>query len=260
MKRTTLLLIFIMSMITLQSKAQEMGTFTDSRDGHVYKTVKIGTQTWMAENLAFKIGGGGYWKSDDISDFTKYGYLYTWGMANKACPASWHLPTDEEWTILTNFLGFEDVAREKLVSSSAWVLSKKQAKDMIEGSNSSGFNAMPAGFYDYGSKYLKPGIRGMGQECTWWSSTPWNNVEYWTRSINYLNSKVNRYPKEQILGCSVRCIKEEVAIENGKVKLAEMTSDEALSALKKAKDKLDLGLITQAKYDSLKTVYAKIIK
>ena len=76
--------------------------FTDSRDKHVYKWVKIGTQTWMAENLAYKADRGCWAYNNKKSNVKTYGYLYNWETAKKVCPSGWHLPTDTEWTTMIN--------------------------------------------------------------------------------------------------------------------------------------------------------------
>jgi len=90
--------------------------FTDSRDGKKYRTVKIGTQTWMAENLNYA------GKKDDIGicygkkpeNCEKYGALYTSDEAKKVCPSGWHLPSKKEWQTLINFAGGDKVAGKKL--------------------------------------------------------------------------------------------------------------------------------------------------
>jgi len=100
--------------------AQQKGSFTDARDKKTYKTVIIGTQTWMAQNLDY---GG---KNDDIGkcpgekaeNCKKYGTLYTWKEAKEVCPAGWHLPTMDEWKTLVNFAGGAKIAGKKLKSKS----------------------------------------------------------------------------------------------------------------------------------------------
>ncbi|MDR2582573.1 MAG: hypothetical protein LBC75_03740 [Fibromonadaceae bacterium] len=102
--------------------AQQKGSFTDARDKKTYKTVTIGTQTWMAQNLDY---GG---KNDDIGacpgkkaeNCKKYGTLYTWKEAKEVCPAGWHLPTMDEWKILVKFAGGAEIAGKKLKSKSEW--------------------------------------------------------------------------------------------------------------------------------------------
>ncbi|MCL2100495.1 MAG: hypothetical protein FWH22_02140 [Fibromonadales bacterium] len=76
----------------------------DSRDGKTYKIIDIGDEIWMAENLNYYIEGSvcyNFYKEN----CEKYGRLYKWEMAKEACPAGWHLPSDEEWTELENFVG-----------------------------------------------------------------------------------------------------------------------------------------------------------
>ena len=94
--------------------AQETGSLTDDRDGKVYKTVKIGDQWWMGENLAYNTDGGCF-TYEDIKDYVDiYGYLYTWETAKNVCPAGWHLPSNSEFVQLANFLGGPDIAGGKL--------------------------------------------------------------------------------------------------------------------------------------------------
>jgi len=95
--------------------AQEVGTFKDKRDGHMYSSIAIGKQVWMAENLKF-LPASGAWAYNDSSDCIKvYGYLYEWNEAQTACPKGWRLPTADEFGILFESLGGESVASSKLM-------------------------------------------------------------------------------------------------------------------------------------------------
>jgi len=168
------------------------GKMTDRRDGQVYKTVKIGTQTWMAENLNYKVDSS--WCYDNSSDScAKYGRLYTWTGAMNiassyrytsatavisaphqgACPAGWHVPTDAEWTTLENAVGGEDVAGTKLKSTSGWY-------DSGNGTDAYGFSALPAGYryrngnvgrvgYDFYGSFVDVGI-----DAFFWSATEYD--------------------------------------------------------------------------------------
>jgi uncharacterized protein (TIGR02145 family) len=114
MKNRSFLLTLAIVFIALSSLAQEAGTFTDPRDGKTYNTIKIGTQTWMAENLAYKAGNGCWAYDDNPENVAKYGYLYYYETAKTVCPEGWHLPGDMEWNILVKYLGGDKVAGGKL--------------------------------------------------------------------------------------------------------------------------------------------------
>ena len=122
------------------------GSLTDTRDGKTYKTVRIGTQTWMAENLNYETNKS-YCYDNDPANCRKYGRLYTWAAAREACPAGWHLPSDAEWDALKRFVagslfgGETDSAGYALKSESGW----EESEGKRGGSDAVGFGALPAG-------------------------------------------------------------------------------------------------------------------
>ena len=91
-----------------EKKALGKTQFTDTRDGHIYKMVTIGTQTWMAENLVYKAYGRSPVMPNNVINL--FGYRYNWEEAKLACPPGWHLPSEAEWTQLTDFLGGKKLA------------------------------------------------------------------------------------------------------------------------------------------------------
>jgi uncharacterized protein (TIGR02145 family) len=185
MKNKNLLMTVAIFIIAFSTAAQENGSFTDSRDGKVYKTIKIGTQTWMAENLAFKPDSGNYWAyNNDANNVSKYGYLYDWKTAITVCPTGWHLPTDDEWTILITYLGGEKVAGGKLkeIDTTVWTSPNKGA------TNESGFTALPGG--NRNSK--KGAFFGQGGNGFWWSATEYCPSYAWYREMNSYSNSVGR--------------------------------------------------------------------
>jgi len=106
--KNALITITITLFYLVAINAQETGSFTDSRDGKVYKTVKIGNKVWMAQNFAYKPSTGNCWYYNENKQFAdKYeqGYMYDWKTAKQIAPKGWHLPTLEEATALLNHYG-----------------------------------------------------------------------------------------------------------------------------------------------------------
>ena len=139
--RTIILTLIGIAGISINICAQETGSFTDNRDATVYKTIKIGEQWWMSENLAYK-SNSGCSTYEDIEDYVKtYGYFYNWETANNVCPEGWHLPSYAEFQKLSNHLGGDDVAGGKLkvTGTDHWNSPNAGA------TNSSGFSALPSG-------------------------------------------------------------------------------------------------------------------
>ena len=184
------------------SAIQETNTFTDSRDGKTYKTIKIGTQIWMAENLRYKADSGCWAYKNNENNANKYGYLYNWETAKKVCPAGWHLPSDDEWTILTNYLGSEEIAGGKLKATTGWKIHNERPDEVA--TNSSGFTALPGGIWYDGNGAFFQGIGGYGG---WWSSTI-GFGGYWYRYLKDEYNEVFRdiYPGQECL--SIRCLKD----------------------------------------------------
>jgi len=136
------------------------GTFTDSRDNLTYRTIRVGNLTWMAQNLNH-ITSGSIWYGNNASNGARYGRLYTWDAAMKACPAGWRLPNNNDWNELINAAGGEKIAGRKLKSKTGW--SGWGGND--NGTDEIGFAALPGGC-DVGG-----GCDGPGGYGYWWSAT-----------------------------------------------------------------------------------------
>jgi uncharacterized protein (TIGR02145 family) len=170
------------------------GTFADSRDGKTYKKVTIGGKTWMAENLNYAAEGSKCYE-DNPSNCATYGRLYNWATALTACPSGWHLPTDAEWTALTNFVGSN--AGTKLKSSTGW----RSSSSVPAGTDQYGFSALPGG---YGTS--RGDFNDVGSIGYWWSDTD--------NSGNFARARRMIYFLEYVYGIdelktklfSVRCV------------------------------------------------------
>lgn len=199
-KKFKLITLLLLGFGSMGLQAQTFETFTDSRDGKVYKTVKIGEQVWMAENLAYKPDSGIYRAyDDDDSKIAVYGYLYDWKTALNVCPTGWHLPSDVEWAKLTDYNGGVSVAggRLKQNGTTHWELPNKGAI------NNSGFTALPGGKKRSTGMFFDIGYTG-----NWWSATESSKYEAWYRNMNYNYSDVFREYDDKICGFSVRCLKD----------------------------------------------------
>ncbi|NQT24824.1 fibrobacter succinogenes major paralogous domain-containing protein [candidate division KSB1 bacterium] len=185
-------------------------------DGNVYKTVKIGNQWWMAENLTVthyrngdKIPGltdddewdnnnGAYcYYNNDKTNIEIYGRLYNWFAVDDSrnlAPEGWHVPSDDEWQVLVDYLGGDTLAGGKMKSSGT-----------IEGAtNENGFSALPGGYrYNHGT------FDGLGTNPYFWSSTESSGGNAWHRYLYYDNSNVYRDDSGwKQAGYSVRCVKD----------------------------------------------------
>jgi uncharacterized protein (TIGR02145 family) len=171
------------------------GYLTDSRDGKKYKVIKIGTQTWMAENLNYAINSKCY--DNDFRNCNKHGRLYDWNAAIKACPSGWHLPSGEEWETLINHAGGEKIAGTKLKAKSGW----NAAGDYKPSTDSYGFSALPGGLGYSVSSFLSVGIYGY-----WWSASEYGSDNAYGRYMYYGNEGAyySYYGKSSLY--SVRCL------------------------------------------------------
>ncbi len=161
----TILLLFLGSLLmfacnsmvteTNQSKS-ETGSFTDPRDGKIYKTVKIGDQWIMAENLAYLPDTGNYWAYEDVdSNIAIYGYLYDWETAMNIAPEGWHLPSRKEWIALQKALG---------AKWSTFIYLEKIYPKLIVG-GSSGLDMLLGGMRTCDGKY-----KYLGDKARFWNS------------------------------------------------------------------------------------------
>lgn len=207
----------------------ELGSFTDSRDGKIYKTVKIGNQVWLAENLAFEISGkecrdDENWEEssnndkwcyydNDKSEYGKFGILYQWEAAQKACPSGWHLPSDNEWKELEIYLGmsssdankhsFRGNIAKKLASKTGWESNIEAGTigNNQSSNNTSGFCAPPSGRRSSSGSFTMVGSWGF-----WWSSSSAGNEYAWGRDLLSTHDGVERNGGHYGSGFSVRCI------------------------------------------------------
>lgn len=208
-------------------------TVTDI-DGNEYRTVIIGTQEWMAENLkTSKFADGseipniindtiwkdlttpawchhirGYYDGDPIDENTIdsiFGKLYNWFAVadpHNICPAGWHVPSDVEWTTLTDFLGGPEIAGGKMKSIAGWI---DYSGNSGNGTNESGFSGLPGGYRDGHYFGAFGGERTFGG---WWSSTETFVTTARNRFLRIQDNNVGRSIERKEYGYFVRCIKD----------------------------------------------------
>ncbi len=155
----------------------KMDKFTDPRDSREYRTVTIGSQIWMAENLKYAVENS-YCYDNDESKCDDYGRLYSWSSAkeNQLCPEGWHVPNYEEWEILSDAVGGKEIAGQKLRSNEGW-----GEKD--NGIDNYKFTVRPVG-YRHGNGY-----EGLNELAYFWL-----NGDYSVRRVKpFVNGKYIEY-------------------------------------------------------------------
>ena len=181
--------------------ASQKGAMTDSRDGKKYKTVAIGKQTWMAENLNYKTAYS-YCYEDKISNCAKYGRLYIWEAALKACPIGWHLPSKEEFDVLVDAVGGIDIAGRKLKSAVSW-------NENGNGSDEVSFVALPAGYMqNYGRKEKGGYYKYEGFYAGFHSSTGAGSEDAFGMHLGSDSDDADLGISNILNGFSVRCLKD----------------------------------------------------
>ncbi|MCL2182912.1 MAG: InlB B-repeat-containing protein [Chitinispirillia bacterium] len=191
--------------------------FVDLRDGKSYRSVKIGTQAWMAENLNYNADGSVCYDSLE-SNCNIYGRLYNWAavmdgaLSSEAspsgirgvCPVGWHVPSDAEWETLVKYVdpaasgNDGNMAGKKLKSTTRW-------GDVGNGTDDYGFSALPGG-YGYGGGFNDAGYGGH-----WWSATEGGAGNAWFRDMGYDNDYVIRDNYSKTYLYSVRCVRDSAA-------------------------------------------------
>jgi uncharacterized protein (TIGR02145 family) len=194
------------------------GEIIDIED-NVYKTIQIGAQTWMAQNLAVTkyndgepiplvidvsiwvdtLATAAYSWYNNIE--TKYGAIYNWYAvgSGKLCPAGWRVSTDEDWKILTDYLGGAEIAGGKL----------KETGDVhwtnlnVGATNSSGFTALAGGYRYFGGSYANEKRFGY-----WWTANEATSKSGIARSMHYNYANIDQIKPDKRTGASVRCVKE----------------------------------------------------
>ena len=180
-------------------------SFTDSRDGKTYKTIKIGEQTWMAENLNYETKCDcSVCYDDNPAICAKYGHLYDWEMAIKVCPKGWHLPSNAEWDKLLRFVDGDKGKESPYESKTAgkYLKAKSGWNEDGNGIDAHGFSARPGGCGLF-SSFSRIGYFGL-----WWSASESNSDFAYGRYMVYDIESVyyNNSAKEGQF--SVRCVKD----------------------------------------------------
>ena len=206
----------------LKDQAELSGKFKAELSIEQIKTIQIGTQVWMVENLnvdrfrngdlipeartneAWQKAGDNkqpawcYYNNDPKNGVT-YGKLYNWYAVNDPrglAPKGYHVPIVAEWTLLTNYLGGENVAGKKMKSTSGW-------DDQGNGTNSSGFSGLPGG-----GRYSRGAFDNIGKDGNWWSSSEYGTDVAWDRYLNFGIARLYSYCSAKGGGLYVRCVKD----------------------------------------------------
>jgi uncharacterized protein (TIGR02145 family) len=186
-------------------------TFTDTRNGQTYRTVKIGGKIWMAQNLNYRTDSSWCW-GDDTTYCDKSGRLYAWNAAKKACPAGYHLPSRKEWNNLAQAVGgkrrfdmesndgrvvWGDAGR-LLKSKHGWSGHVEEGED-ANGTDKFGFSALPGGLRD-------PCYGNASYQSNWWTASEYDRDSAYSREIHYDSEFFYEFYYAKSNGYSVRCV------------------------------------------------------
>ena len=174
-------------------------TLKDSRDGKTYKTVKIGNQVWMAENLDYEMGNAVCGEKEYM---TLFGCLYSWDEAKTVCPGGWHLPSQADWNTLIEFVGDSSTAGKILKATNTWS-DKGHYKD---GTDDYGFTALPGGVRLPQKGKTHQSFVNSG--AFFWSATEVDDDESLTLVLRYENDAATLFENYKDAGVSVRCLKD----------------------------------------------------
>ena len=210
-------------------------------DGNVYNAVKIGEQIWMAENMRttkFRYGQKielsnrtsietpyRYYPGDNLKNVPQYGYLYNWAAAINICPEGWHLPTDDEWTLLTDFVSSQEPYRtdgdsthiaKALASQEGWRSDRYYGNLVVgnepEKNNATGFSVLPAGMFSAWQGDAYGQCHFFGSEAHFWTETEYfeeGNAGAASLELRSTTSSgLSRQKSFIIRGYSVRCVKD----------------------------------------------------
>lgn len=180
----------------------DAGTLKDLRDGQTYATVTIGGRVWMAENLNYETETSVVFPEYNGKSHEKYGRLYAWEDAKKACPSDWRLPGEDDWNDLVAAVGDSATAGTKLKAARDW---DKDKKDYVVGTDDYGFAALPAAV----SHVNTNGVRSFSNNgAFFWTATEKNDARALMFVMHYEKEAVESgaFPKDTWL--SVRCIKD----------------------------------------------------
>jgi len=216
----------------------EYGELVDDRDGQTYKTVKIGNQWWMAENLNYKREAKYkddycYCYDNSEANCDKYGRLYVWSSAEDACPAGWHLPDATEWRTLFDEVGGEKVAGIALKTTSGWNHSG-------EATDAFGFSVRPAGFRDW---LIQNRYYEVGYQAWFWSSSDLDSRNAYCAYFDSGNNSVIFGHEGSDYGYSVRCVKD----AEPEIRKPSVTVPTAKACKTETKDECEYGSLTDSR-------------
>ena len=192
--------------ILLLAFTAHSGDSTITYANKTYKTAKIGTQTWLAENLNYEAEGSVCYENNP-ANCAKYGRLYNWETAKKACPKGWHLPSNAEWDELYRFVDC-DTGTERLYRSKTagkYLKAKSGWNEDGNGTDKYGFSALPGGYgYSDGS------FGNVGYHGVWWSASEYESISNgaYGRGIYYGSDNANWGSDYKSRLYSVRCLQD----------------------------------------------------